>query len=254
MLTTSVLVCVVMMGMMGVEGQRMMRRRQWEEDIPACAPSQNADPPPLVGVLPRMLTTSVLVCVVMMGMMGVEGQRMMRRRQWEEDIPACAPYVFQEKNEDDRSQEECPQRAVCADEWNTIRDWYNGTRCRDHRISYNCRCPNGHMCPIDNPDHRLYGNDKQSQYTCQPACALNRCLTDRFPAKEMVSTRRNRYYRINCRCLNHHVVLPSAGRRGANRATKYLRLFFDRQHGQVFTQYICLNLVPEDQDPCEGLQ
>ncbi|XP_076454163.1 uncharacterized protein LOC143289151 [Babylonia areolata] len=192
-----------------------------------------------------MLTPAALMlCVAVM----TAGAQVVR--SGEEDIPTCpafsSTYI--------RSSRQCPVRAVCADVWNTVRDWQNGTRCREHRVMLNCRCPRNGQCPIGNPAHALHGSVKHSQYMCEPACILEACRTRTRPAKELVSNTRSRgyrYYRINCRCAGHHYPRTTRNpRRG--RATTYMRLFFERRNRLLLTQFKCARLLRTD--PCPPSQ
>ncbi|KAK7090343.1 uncharacterized protein [Littorina saxatilis] len=156
----------------------------------------------------------------------------------------------------------CPTEAVCADEWNTVRDWYNGTRCKEQRIIKHCSCPGNHDCPVGNETHAFYANKKHTQYLCEPRCRIDKCSTTYRAAMEMVQNspefQGHNFYRINCRCRGHH--FPMDSRRGRlMRSTSYMRVRFNFTQSVTYTQYRCASEGPAtngllaENDPCQPM-
>ncbi|KAK7499184.1 hypothetical protein BaRGS_00009444, partial [Batillaria attramentaria] len=121
----------------------------------------------------------------------------------DESVPNCEGSPS-EVWRNEGGPEECAEKAVCGDKWTMIRDWHNGTRCRDTRIVYNCQCPHAHdaPCPVNDDDYALHASRIHNQYLCQRACSLDKCSSNVRAAQEMVyhfrdnDPRRN-YYRAN---------------------------------------------------------
>lgn len=140
---------------------------------------------------------------------------------------------------------ECPPRAVCADEWLVVRDWQNGTMCRERRVMNNCQCPTDHTCPVGNSAHLLHVNAKHRQYLCEPKCNIEMCgSANRRNAEEMVQQSDGpTFYRINCRCPGHNYPLESVPGE-LRRATRFFRIRFHFQGTgpvQSIHEYRCSN-------------
>lgn len=182
----------------------------------------------------RMLTAPLLVSIALAVV--VEGTT-------DSEIPVC----INRRSVRQRHELPCPVRAVCADEWITVRDWFNGTRCREQRIVHNCVCPGEQQCPVGDENQILYDNKKHRMYMCEPKCRLGMCSTRLRAAEELVQYSPDfsgfNYYRINCRCPGHNYPLdPVPGK--LIKATTYRRQFFNRTAGITYSEYKCAGNEP----------
>ncbi|XP_005104280.2 uncharacterized protein LOC101853874 [Aplysia californica] len=159
----------------------------------------------------------------------------------------------------------CPARAVCADVFEHVRDWYNGTRCEERRTLHNCKCQGNTVCPYNNDAHKIYASKKHTRYTCEPTCTLPYCsnvprqlVRNRMVPPTAVTAEQNSaqfggrtYYRIDCRCPRHH---NPRQQRGRFRSVKTYSHRYDFRLHQYSTLYICDAQGSEGRlpDPCEN--
>ncbi|GFN98217.1 hypothetical protein PoB_002472300 [Plakobranchus ocellatus] len=157
------------------------------------------------------------------------------------------PYVWRNNNMS------CPHvHAVCADVFNTRRDWFNGTACQEKRVLHNCMCPGNSLCPVNSDAHKVYSTRQHTQYLCQPVCTLPYCQNIRMtprrghrrvdPIFPMTSVQNapefgNRTYtKLDCRCPRHHYPVQAAG---VHRAVTSYTHRWDAIKNTYSTFYIC---------------
>ncbi|KAK3763205.1 hypothetical protein RRG08_052540 [Elysia crispata] len=166
----------------------------------------------------------------------------------------------------------CPHdtTAVCADVFETRRNWYNGTTCDERRVLHNCMCPNNQICPVNDPNHRFYASAIHTRYLCQPKCSLNSCasfsgvfpLTTVYTAPEFGQ---RTYNKIDCLCPYHHSPAQAqigsrsrSSRRGYSsgrrlRTVEPYGYYWDDQRNSDLLMYICNRGLPRQgimTNPC----
>ncbi|KAK6962975.1 hypothetical protein BgiMline_033097 [Biomphalaria glabrata] len=162
------------------------------------------------------------------------------------------PIVWRNNNQT------CPPRAICADVFNTIRDWYNGTTCPEKRTLHNCFCGSG-MCPVNDESHQMYASQFHRIYTCEPVCRLPWCANVRSTGDRTVAVvteqssptfSRNTYQRVDCRCPRHH--RPSIGNGILHHAVKSSGNVYNPLKQNYQTQHVCRNSIADNamNDPC----
>jgi len=158
----------------------------------------------------------------------------------------------------------CPLDAVCADVFESMRDWYNGTRCQEKRTLHNCMCEGNTICPYNNEQHMIYASRKHKRYTCKPKCEFPYCnnvppqrVRGRLVPPTAITGEqtspefgRRSFYKVMCRCPRHH---RPRQQRGVFRSVKTFTHRYDWRLHHYSTLYICDSVGDERRlpDPCD---